>query len=207
MSGCFHVPTEPNDTVSDKGAGNTATTTIDTSDWKTYTNDEYGFSFKYPKNFQITKKILESATIYEVKGRTAENQPLLALLISILPESKKDKHKYGFVRQCTGENQRISYETCVQIDNRTLRYIVDPGIDDVNFFGISNFINTATVGNISISIVSQLWLSVAELTFDDSQLQLDQIVYNKAQFGVTEPHNQRQIEMMHTLITTFTQGK
>ena len=32
---------------------------VDTSDWLTYTNDEYGFSFKYPKDWQISKDIFE----------------------------------------------------------------------------------------------------------------------------------------------------
>ena len=37
---------------------NTVTTTeeIDTSDWKTYRNEEYGFEFKYPEDFKIIKE-------------------------------------------------------------------------------------------------------------------------------------------------------
>lgn len=30
--------------------------TIDTSDWKTYVNEQYGFSFKYPKDWEIKVK-------------------------------------------------------------------------------------------------------------------------------------------------------
>lgn len=33
---------------------NTADTEIDTSDWLTYTNEEYGFSFKYPSDYSVT---------------------------------------------------------------------------------------------------------------------------------------------------------
>jgi hypothetical protein len=32
---------------------------VDTSDWLTYTSEEYGFSFKYPKEWQISKDIFE----------------------------------------------------------------------------------------------------------------------------------------------------
>jgi len=33
-----------------------ATTTDETADWQTYTNEEYGFSFKYPADWEISKK-------------------------------------------------------------------------------------------------------------------------------------------------------
>jgi len=38
-------------------ADSSATTTEDeTADWQTYTNEEYGFSFKYPADWEISKK-------------------------------------------------------------------------------------------------------------------------------------------------------
>jgi len=39
--------------TSTKTATKTATPAVDTSDWKTYTNDKYGYSFKYPANYTV----------------------------------------------------------------------------------------------------------------------------------------------------------
>ena len=44
--------------ITPESSENTATTTqeIDTSDWLTYKNDEYGFEFKYPKEYILNEK-------------------------------------------------------------------------------------------------------------------------------------------------------
>lgn len=53
VSGCLKKPVTP--PVNQNQNINTATTTseIDMSDWKTYRNDEYGFEFKYPKDWTM----------------------------------------------------------------------------------------------------------------------------------------------------------
>jgi len=51
VSGCLKKPVEPvnqNQNTNTNQAGE-----IDTSDWKTYRNEEYGFEFKYPEGFEI----------------------------------------------------------------------------------------------------------------------------------------------------------
>jgi len=51
VSGCFKKPVEPvnqNQNTSTNQAGE-----IDTSDWKTYRNEEYGFEFKYPEGWEV----------------------------------------------------------------------------------------------------------------------------------------------------------
>jgi len=52
VSGCLVKPQTP---VSENQNTNTATTTeeIDTSDWKTYQSEEYGFEFKYPGEWHL----------------------------------------------------------------------------------------------------------------------------------------------------------
>src|SRR3989338_10916175 len=56
-AGCVWVPTQtPPPPPPANGATSTPTTTeaVDTSDWLTYTNEEYGFGFRYPSNLDLT---------------------------------------------------------------------------------------------------------------------------------------------------------
>ena len=95
----------------------------------------------------------------------------------------------------------------MQGSNQTLRYIIDPGIDDVSFFAINDFIATGRTGTLAIAITAPLWLSTSELVLNGAQVKLDQIAYAKFLYGISDVHNRQQIELMRLLATTFGQTK
>ena len=47
------IPTEAEESLSGETVTDTATTTDPTANWKTYTNEEYGFNFKYPNTYSV----------------------------------------------------------------------------------------------------------------------------------------------------------
>lgn len=51
-------------TVSATTSASATASTTSTADWKTYTNSEYGFSFKYPKDWTISKDAFASGGKY-----------------------------------------------------------------------------------------------------------------------------------------------
>jgi hypothetical protein len=67
-------------------ANTNANSTVDeTSDWKTYSNDTYGFSFKYPKEWESTKK---EETIEKSLGESSND---LLLKVSFYDPNMKAK--------------------------------------------------------------------------------------------------------------------
>lgn len=210
LSGCFHVSEAPVKQTSTDTASTFTADSIDTSDWQTYTNDEYGFSFRYPKNFTVTKNAVDKNVkiardrAFVVQGKLTDDRAELTLFVDVLSESDSEKHRYGFYRNCTNKNERISYETCVQFGKLSIRYIVDPGMENVNFFAVSNLLSDGSIGKLAISFTSPLWLTPSELRGSNGEeLQLDQIAYIKSLYGVSEPHNHEQIQLMTALAETF----
>lgn len=69
ISGCLTKTQTPLNDNQNANATPIATTTeeIDTSDWKTYRNEEYGFEFKYPGSY-ISDKAYSIWTLDEGKG-------------------------------------------------------------------------------------------------------------------------------------------
>ena len=54
LSGCFLLPQNTNTDVTPSGVEGSQEE-IDTSDWKTYRNEEYGFEIKYPNEWEYTE--------------------------------------------------------------------------------------------------------------------------------------------------------
>jgi hypothetical protein len=53
------IPLLPKKSIKDMGRE----TALDTADWKTYRNEEYGFEFRYPKDYTIDKSNVKSINI------------------------------------------------------------------------------------------------------------------------------------------------
>ncbi|HVZ12177.1 MAG TPA: hypothetical protein VG965_04050 [Patescibacteria group bacterium] len=76
--------------------------TLDTSDWKTYTNAEFGFSFKYPSKFTI-----KEVRYYDAEGNYRNKlYPDVYYLISfyINEDGKEGYSSYTFIAQDYAEN-------------------------------------------------------------------------------------------------------
>jgi len=85
-----------------------ATTTSDeTADWKTYTNAQYGFEFKYPKDWELNEK---DGTIDLIKYGPKKNLPgsygdILVQLFIFIP-----KDTYDFIADIEAQNKDATYE-------------------------------------------------------------------------------------------------
>ncbi len=71
-------------------------TEIDTSDWQTYSNDEYGFSFKYPQDWYLNQNNTKSI------GVLVENINDLPIDEKIAPRSSASP-----VTQAQNESERL----------------------------------------------------------------------------------------------------
>jgi hypothetical protein len=62
---------------------------VDTSSWKTYRNEKYGFEFTYPENWQLSVSGLEQTYPYIGLGNPIEGLQWFYVRISILPNPER----------------------------------------------------------------------------------------------------------------------
>ncbi|KKT41258.1 MAG: hypothetical protein UW30_C0010G0014 [Candidatus Giovannonibacteria bacterium GW2011_GWA2_44_13b] len=62
---------------------------IDTSTWKTYRNEKYGFEVKYPSNWQISERNMEGLNPFVVLGNPLEGLKVFVIYIFFKPNPNK----------------------------------------------------------------------------------------------------------------------
>lgn len=66
----------------------TNTAEVDTSDWLTYTNEEYGFSFKYPEEWEINGPVGQSIGVQAEKISSLPTEQKVAPRTKVSPTTK-----------------------------------------------------------------------------------------------------------------------
>jgi hypothetical protein len=80
-----------------------ATSQLDISDWKTYSNDVYGFTLRYPKEWSAEESLKDK--IYFERGKTENRAGETMLQISILREQYLDIAKGVYVHPSWGQSK------------------------------------------------------------------------------------------------------
>lgn len=107
---------------------NTNISTVDNSDWLTYTNEEYGFSFRYPKEWILTERntILEGPDKYlNIGVSTGGHYPSLGIATTQRPIEEIVQEVYEF----DAELSPVVSDEMITINNTEVRRIVKKGID------------------------------------------------------------------------------
>jgi len=113
LSGCFAKPQTP---VNQNQNTNTATTTeeIDTNDWQTYRNKEYGFELRYPNDYLIDKRysMWESSSgahnLKEEWGVNKEQETIFDISVYSEKEMESILNNDPFEYKLTGEKVMIN---------------------------------------------------------------------------------------------------
>jgi len=141
VSACVKRPQAPAGNQNPNVNANAATTTaeIDTSNWKTYRNEEYGFEFKYPEDL-IVKDWAYKTPNWELLLYIGQNQDIGdgAVSVGVEKDIKNFDDKKIFwpipreniqIREVkTGAGNYLAYETKVDFDS------VDGGAHTLSYF-------------------------------------------------------------------------
>lgn len=78
----------------------TASTTVDTSDWKVYENEECGFEVKYPKNWIIQEQEINANVIFFPKSfKESYEHPFIGINIKSNPRGLNIRDFYNGVNE------------------------------------------------------------------------------------------------------------
>lgn len=103
-------------------------TEVDRSDWETHSNEEYGFSFQYPKEWILTNNnsVSYSDNTYSIAGiSTGGHYPSLSIVIKKLPMTDVVQEIYEF----DSELSPVTTDETITINNTSVRHIVKSGFD------------------------------------------------------------------------------
>ncbi len=81
---------------------------ISTADWKTYRNEVYGYSIRYPANWEIIREDKKRATEFSPVGENyyLEGEPEIGVVrVVVAPDVKFDKLKYSNTQQIVVDSQ------------------------------------------------------------------------------------------------------
>lgn len=104
-----------NEGVNTNVSANTNTNTnstgeLDTSDWLTYTNEEYGLTFQYPINWYVKQEWLEKGTEGEKYTIFLQNQEKESILFFLTTKDFVSEEGEGDILYLTGEHMTNSIE-------------------------------------------------------------------------------------------------
>ncbi|MFA6255298.1 MAG: hypothetical protein WC675_04705 [Patescibacteria group bacterium] len=116
---------------------NTATTTkaIDTSNWKTYWNEEYGFEFKYPPRWELYAggSIIQLASRYEPSGNSVfVPEDEIYMEFHFLLADDNDLGHAGQNNKQWCDTDLILYSDAIWNDKYNNLNILDKGFEDIN---------------------------------------------------------------------------
>jgi hypothetical protein len=102
-------------------------TTVDTSDWLTYRNEQYGFEFKYPKEWKLEiKKNNNQITTLEINF-LENNKKSVNLKFILLPSDKVRGSDLSIVsvteKDLFIDGKKSTYYTSVDFENKKSYYI------------------------------------------------------------------------------------
>lgn len=139
--------TETNSSISNMNE-NTNSSTIDTSDWLTYMNEEYGFSFMYPTGYTVS--VFSTEEVY-LKKEGADQ--IKVYIQSYAKATEQNGVLYSKSSLLELQDSIAASSTSVSVNNIMMKigygYDVPGGgfIKEANFFVDSNFIKVSTVVN------------------------------------------------------------